>query len=139
MVDLYNRIHRTSDEFSDVADGIAALDPDGRAKAMAGFDSHWTRFERAFGGLDSFRAADRGRRTRFLLDLIAAQERDRRADRPHAASGANLLTLLLRGVKYATRREVERMWERICVLRGPQAQVFTNAGVAGPGQSPTVH
>jgi hypothetical protein len=138
-MDLYNRIHRTCVEFAAAADRIAALDPSDRKDVMTAFDGHWTRFELTFGDTDSFRLADRLRRTGFLLDLIAAEERDRRAGRAYAVSGAVLLSLFLRGVKYATREEVDRMWQRIERLRDAMAYPFPNVAGTPLVLTSTVH
>lgn len=139
MADLYNRIHRTSAEFAAMADLIAALDPGDHRDVMTAFDSHWTRLELTFGDVESFRLTDRSRRTRFLLDLIAAEERDSRAGRIHAATGIALLTLFLRGVKYASREEVDRMWQQIERLRDAVAYPFTTVAGTPLALTTTVH
>ena len=139
MIDLYNRIHRTCAEFAEVADRIVALDPADRGTVMAAFDGHWTRFEMSFGEVESFRQADRSRRTRFLLDLVGAEEVERRAGRVLDASGAVLLTVFLRGVKYATREEVDRMRQRIETLRDPTGRPDLTAAGARPLAASTLH
>jgi hypothetical protein len=139
MADLYNRIHRTCAEFTAVADRIAALDPGDHRHVMTAFDSQWARLELIFGNVESFRLADRSRRTRFLLDLIAAEERDSRAGRIHAATGIALLALFLRGVKYATREESDRMWQRIERLRDAVAYPFMTGAGTPLALTPTFH
>jgi hypothetical protein len=139
MTDLYNRIHRTCAEFAAMADRIAALDPGDHRHVMTAFDSHWARLELTFGDVESFRLADCSRRTRFLLDLIAAEERDSRAGRIHAATGIALLALFLRGIRYATREEADRMWQRIERLRDAVAYPFTTSAGTPLALTPTVN